>query len=64
MTEPEGRPDADEAGSTGAGLEEARDEDDANERVVITPGLVVLGLIAVALGVFSALVMSASSFGP
>jgi hypothetical protein len=56
MSEPEGRPD--EAGSDGSG-----DEDGADQRVVITPSLVILGLIAVALGVFSALVMSASTFG-
>lgn len=59
MTEPEGQP----PGLSEAGSSEARDEDTDDQRVALTPGLVVLGLIAIALGVFSALVMSASTFG-
>jgi len=58
VTDPEEQHGPNEAGSS-----DARDEDGDDQRVVITPGLVVLGLIAIALGVFSALVMSASTFG-
>jgi len=39
--------------------------DQANdERVQVTPGLVIMGVVAVALGIFSALVMSARSLAP
>lgn len=45
--------------------QEPRDDqdsvDDGEDRVVLTPGLVVLGLLAIALGLFAALVMSAHS---
>jgi hypothetical protein len=40
-----------------------RDDESDDEPIRITPGLVVLGLLAIALGVFSALIMSASTFG-
>lgn len=45
-----------------AGAEEDLPPED--ERVPITPTLVILGVLAVALGVFSALVMSARSLAP
>jgi hypothetical protein len=34
---------------------------DAEDRVAVTPGLVILGLLAIALGLFAAAVMSAHS---
>jgi len=43
---------------------DAEVEEGGDERVQLTPGLVVMGIVAVALGIFSALVMSARALGP
>ena len=54
------------AAPTDGTLPEARSSEapPEDERVPITPTLVILGILAVALGVFSALVMSAQSLAP
>jgi|GEM_PF-4814290 len=41
--------------------DDAEHAEHLEERIALTPGLVILGVLAVALGVFAALVMSAHS---
>lgn len=54
---------SDESDEPGPSSGREGDQDEEAERVQLTPGLVALGILAVLLGVFSALVMSAHTLG-